>query len=129
MREEAERTLPSPSGVGASELPFGRETGSGNREAKARKGNAPGRMKPRRARDAARGEIQRRCTPTGRGMKPLKRGRCWQQCLKRRKRLAPLIQEGSVLSDRFEELVFVTANLGEVQEQSRLNVCPTAVGR
>jgi hypothetical protein len=40
------------------------------------KGNAPGRMKPRRARTAARGEIRRRCVPTDRGMKPLKRGRC-----------------------------------------------------
>jgi hypothetical protein len=40
------------------------------------KGNAPGRMKPKRARDVARGEIRRRRAPTGRGMKPLKRGRC-----------------------------------------------------
>jgi hypothetical protein len=39
------------------------------------KGNAPRRMKPKRARDAAREEIRRRCAPTGGGMKPLKRGR------------------------------------------------------
>jgi hypothetical protein len=38
-------------------------------------GNAPRRMKPRRARVSARGEIRRRCAPTGRGMNPLKRGR------------------------------------------------------
>jgi hypothetical protein len=48
---------------------------SGSREAKARKGNALGRMKPKRAREAARREIRRRFSPTGRGMKPLKRGR------------------------------------------------------
>jgi hypothetical protein len=39
------------------------------------KGNAPGRMNPRRARDAAREEIRRRCAPTDEGLKPLKRGR------------------------------------------------------
>jgi len=62
---------------------------SGSCEAKARKGNAPGRMKPKGARDIARGEItatmcpnrQRDETPEAR---PLR-----QQCLKRRKRLAP----------------------------------------
>jgi hypothetical protein len=46
-----------------------------------------------------------------------------QQCLKRRKRLAPLIQEGPGFTDRFDELVLVTANFGEAQEESRLYVC------
>jgi hypothetical protein len=59
--------IPAKAGTGPS---------SRNREVQARKGNAPGRKKPRRARDAARGEIRRRCAPTGRGIKPLKRGRC-----------------------------------------------------
>jgi len=45
-------------------------------QAQVGKGNAPGRMKPKRARDAARGEIRRQCAPTGGGIKPLKRGRC-----------------------------------------------------
>jgi hypothetical protein len=37
-----------------------------------------------------------------------------QQCLMRRKRQAPWIQEGQALNGLFEELLFVTANLGEV---------------
>jgi hypothetical protein len=45
-------------------------------EAQTRKGSAPRRNNPKRARDAARGEIRRRYTPTGRGIKPLKRSRC-----------------------------------------------------
>jgi hypothetical protein len=39
------------------------------------KGNVPRRRNPKGARDTARGEIRRRCAPTGRGIKPLKRGR------------------------------------------------------
>jgi hypothetical protein len=45
-------------------------------EAEARKGNAPRRMNPKRARDVARGEIWRRHVLIGKGIKPLKRGRC-----------------------------------------------------
>jgi len=76
MLEEAERASSAARQKALGVAVGGRETERDNRKAKARKGSVPGRMKPRRARDAARGEIQRRCAPTGRGMKPLKRGRC-----------------------------------------------------
>jgi len=45
-------------------------------EAQTGTGNAPRRMNPKRARGTTRGEIRRRYAPTGRGIKPLKRGRC-----------------------------------------------------
>jgi len=47
----------------------------GNREAKARKGNAPGRMKPRKARVPHVEKSGDGQPEPGRGMKPLKRGR------------------------------------------------------
>jgi len=60
MLEEAERTQALPQGeVAYGVAALGRETEHGCCEAKAEKGNVPRRMKPRRARDAARGEIRR----------------------------------------------------------------------
>jgi hypothetical protein len=46
----------------------------------------------------------------------------------RRKRHAPVIQEGLALTGLSEEQVFETANLGEVHGGSRPSVCHTVVG-
>jgi len=74
-REEAERTA-SPSMANPRMRARCGVVQNAIDEAEARKGNASRRMNPRRARDAARGEIRRRQALIDRGMKPLKRGRC-----------------------------------------------------
>jgi hypothetical protein len=59
-------------------------------EAKARKGSTPGRMKPKRAEGAARGEIRRRRPQPVRGSKPLKRGRSGRDAYAPKAHEAPL---------------------------------------
>lgn len=44
--------------------------------AEAREGEYPREDEAQESQGAARGEIRRRCAPTGRGIKPLKRSRC-----------------------------------------------------
>jgi hypothetical protein len=71
----------------------------------------------------ARGEIQRRYAPTGRGKKPLKRGRCGSNAYVRRKRRGTTDLRGTChLGDVFDEWFFGTTNLREVPT-SRLIVC------
>jgi hypothetical protein len=75
MPKEAERVLPHGMVSGYTRsCRSGRETGCVAVRPSFGRGNAPGRMNPKRARDAARGEIRRRCAPTDGGLKPLKRG-------------------------------------------------------
>jgi hypothetical protein len=94
---------------------------AGAAEAKARKGNAPGRKKPRRAREShveksGGGNLnrQRDQTPEAR---PL-----WQQCLCAESALGTIHPRGTAIRGRFDELVFATANLGGAPA-SRPSVC------
>jgi hypothetical protein len=83
----------------------GRETEHGNREAKARGGERPREDEAQESQGhrtwrnpaTVRPNRQRDETPEAR---PLR-----QQCLKRRKRLAPSIREGRTLTGPFDELV------------------------
>jgi hypothetical protein len=83
----------------------GRETGHGSREAKGREGECPKEdeaqesqgHRTRRNPATVRPNRQRDETPEAR---PLR-----QQCLQRRKRLAPRIREGRAFGGSFEELV------------------------
>jgi len=97
---------------------------SGSRKAEAGKGNAPGRMKPKRARDTTRGEIRRWWAPTGRGMKPLKRSRSGSNAYCAEGAKHHRSKEGQVLIDLFDEFVLVTANLwgGAKQKQALVSV-------
>jgi hypothetical protein len=83
----------------------GRETGHGSREAKGREGECP--------KEDESQESQGRCTrrnpatvcPNRRREKTPEARPLRQQCLQRRKRLAPRIRKGRVSQGSFEELV------------------------
>jgi len=99
----------------------------GAAEAKARKGNAPRRKKPRRAREShveksGGGNLnrQRDQTPEAR---PL-----WQQCLCAESALGTIHPRGTAIRGRFDELVFATANLGGAPAKAGL-VSAEAVGK
>jgi hypothetical protein len=97
--------LPSWRTLACGVVAGGRETERGSREAKAREGECPREDEAQESQGlrtwrnpaTVHPNRQRDETPEAR---PLR-----QQCLKRRKRTAPSIREGRVLTDPFEELV------------------------
>jgi hypothetical protein len=78
------------------------------------------------AREAARGEIQRRLSPTGRGNKPLKRGRCGSNAYAPK---APSTTDprGSGPNRSFRGVSLRDCQSWGGARESRLNVC-VAVG-
>jgi len=84
---------------------------SGSRRGQDSEGESPREGEAQESPGAARGEIQRRRALTGRGIKPLKRGRSGRDAYAPKAPEAPRKREGQAFGGLFDELVLVTANL------------------